>query len=643
MVVKKNNFLPSSCSLKENSLNAKEEFGGDRVAILAYIFYSHLIDEIVEYINRLPFSSDVYITTRSSKILRRFKKTLSSRHNIIVCKHVDSGMDIGPFLRQLEQIVKSNKQYKYYLKIHSKMKDGWRKEMLEACLPKDDYKKIFSLLSKQHMVGSDKYLIPFSSVAGKNSDLINSQIKKTGLQITEEDLYDTVADFDPETASLDPVFYANYHQDLRMRCDALWQENIDTRNLMDTHWINKGKKEKCRVPNQDLITSKAKRKYKFFAGTIFWFDDVYLKYLLKNIDSFEDIFRKLDKEKKGFNNFNSTYTHHLEYWFGLLASHLNYPREIKGIVVPGSTRAMRESRGPFDFKIRSSALSFLPFIEFDWRRYLNLRPDLKKNWNGPVRAFTHYILFGKREIRHISYGEGTNSKNADVFWKKTWRKKVMKSKCLYIHIPKCAGTSIESILYGKPLVKFDWSKKIWIQHATIKELTSYYFSNKEMESLFTFAIVRNPFDRFVSTYNWLCAKKSIPKTKATFRDFVYARNEFDLLLNKKYSNEKVNFYHHMVPQLDFIEKNGKLAVDYVGRFENLEEEWRFISKKINCDVQLPCLNKEKHDHYSDYFDDETRATVERRYKKDLEYFGYAYEDNKVEKGLAKVSSGRCSK
>lgn len=585
------------------------------IALLVYIFYPELVDEIIEHVHRVPFSCDVYVATPSHTALEKIKKALSHKHTIIPCEYVDAGMDMGPFFHQLEKIHTSNRKYTYYLKIHSKKKDEWRKEMLEACLPKEGYENIFSILDEQHMIGSEKYLFPFS-YATRNSDLILSQIQKHGLQTTEDDLYDTVDDFDPEKVYFDPDFYANYHCDLKMRYNASKQEGLDPKEVMINHWEEEGKGQIRRVPNSTLVQSKAKRKYKFFAGSVFWFDDMYLKFLLKHMDSFEEIDKNLKKEKGGFINKDTTYTHHLEYWLGLLASHMNYPRELKGIT--GKESGLSEKR-------RRNA-NLISKERFDWKRYIQMRPDLQSKWNGPVRAFVHYLLFGKRELTKSKQLNIALVRKEDTKRIKEWRSRVLQNKCLYIHIPKCAGTSIENILYGKPLIRFDIENKLWIQHATVKELVEYYFSEEELESLFTFAIVRNPFDRFVSSYNWLCSVEGVPKTKETFRDFVFVRNEFEFLIGEKYRYEKRNYYHHLLPQIEFLEKDGDVVVDYVGRFENLQEDWNKISQKIRIDTILPYLNKEKHDHYSSYFDEETRAVVEERYKRDLEYFGYEYED-----------------
>ena len=99
-------------------------------------------------------------------------------------------------------------------------------------------------------------------------------------------------------------------------------------------------------------------------------------------------------------------------------------------------------------------------------------------------------------------------------------------------------------------------------------------------------------------------------------------------------NEEIIGYKHMIRdriewwnQIDIISGlQGEKLVDYILRFEYLEEMWNNMFKELGYDPpKLPKKNQSKHKHYSEYYDDETREFIGHLFKKDIDEFGYKFE------------------
>jgi chondroitin 4-sulfotransferase 11 len=204
-----------------------------------------------------------------------------------------------------------------------------------------------------------------------------------------------------------------------------------------------------------------------------------------------------------------------------------------------------------------------------------------------------------------------------------------KYKCIHIHIPKCAGTSIDTALFGSVVSEFDRKHKLWKQHATAQQAKKYYTNEEQWNNYFKFAITRNPFDKMVSSYNWMCRhiKPCELRDKILFKDFIFRKRGFETLFNPNLTTKKENRYVQIKTATDFImDENDNLMVDYVGRFENLKDDWNFICKQLGTKIKLGHRNKWSRDnkHYRDYYDDETREFITKACEKDLEIFGYEF-------------------
>jgi hypothetical protein len=69
-----------------------------------------------------------------------------------------------------------------------------------------------------------------------------------------------------------------------------------------------------------------------------------------------------------------------------------------------------------------------------------------------------------------------------------------------------------------------------------------------------------------------------------------------------------------------------LAVDFVGRVENIQEDIRFIMEKLGVKRDLLYINKTetKKDDYRTYYTPKTRDITATIYQQDINAFGYDF-------------------
>lgn len=189
---------------------------------------------------------------------------------------------------------------------------------------------------------------------------------------------------------------------------------------------------------------------------------------------------------------------------------------------------------------------------------------------------------------------------------------------IYIHIPKTAGTSIASAIYK--------SQSIGHGHYSYDEFLreDVDFYNRS----FKFAFVRNPWDRLVSSYFYLSSPPKWVGNRTTLvSEYINSRADNFLDFVKLLSVDKrMQRWIHMLPQSKFVIKEGKLMVDFIGRFENLAEDIMVIAKKLDLnDVEVPHINKSKvREHYSTFYDQYSIDFVSHFYAQDIEFFKYDY-------------------
>lgn len=205
-------------------------------------------------------------------------------------------------------------------------------------------------------------------------------------------------------------------------------------------------------------------------------------------------------------------------------------------------------------------------------------------------------------------------------------------RCVFVHIPKTGGTSIQRVLMPAVRVYMDtshdtftgWSEqhKIWMQHATAQQIVMLHESSDTLKSYYKFCFVRNPWDRALSDYLWL--REDIG-TSDTFLDYLLERGDFEPVLQHKNTRDWRG--DHVAPQSNYTHDHHDVQlVDYVGRFEDLQTCFNKVCDRINMTpCQLPHVNRTDHRHYTSYYDCQTREIVSRKYARDIQLFGYKYD------------------
>jgi len=184
-------------------------------------------------------------------------------------------------------------------------------------------------------------------------------------------------------------------------------------------------------------------------------------------------------------------------------------------------------------------------------------------------------------------------------------------KNMFIHIPKCAGSSMEHLYFvgGNGHINF-------------------YNISKESNfnpNFIKWAFIRNPYTRIASAYygtkiQTYVQKKMFSESK-TFKDFVL--NLYKFLPEKidyKIKYELSKQFYHILP-LNYFINHDQYKLDFIGKYENLQEDWKKLTNLLKVDQQLPHLNatKNKKDYMSLY-DEEMKKVIKDIYKDDFNYY-----------------------
>lgn len=199
----------------------------------------------------------------------------------------------------------------------------------------------------------------------------------------------------------------------------------------------------------------------------------------------------------------------------------------------------------------------------------------------------------------------------------TAKANVVASNCIFVHIPKNAGTSITKA--------FDLPTS---NHYTAKEL-QWWMGRRSFDRFFSFCIIRNPYDRFLSLYHYARLERSIHHSVYP-EDQRRKHSDYELLKSASLNDCADMLVENKLsklwnPQTDwFLDDNDEILVNYIGHYETINQDFAFLTQRMCGEVRLlPTINSSQRKvPYTEELTEYARSAVDRFYKRDFKTLNY---------------------
>jgi hypothetical protein len=213
---------------------------------------------------------------------------------------------------------------------------------------------------------------------------------------------------------------------------------------------------------------------------------------------------------------------------------------------------------------------------------------------------------------------------------------------VFVHIPKCAGTSIERFLGH-----FDELKPGVQDHRTVTDMEPLSagrvlaaagdgdnrasllrrskllakgtrgLGQADWDAYFKFTFVRNPWARVFSWYENVLRSETHQQRFGVAPDCSLV--DFLTDHGDQWALRSQLFW--------ILDSNGENPLDFVGRFENLADDFAHVCERLGItERSLPNLVAGSGRRYTDHYDDATRAIIADRYRDEIDYFNYTFDD-----------------
>lgn len=193
---------------------------------------------------------------------------------------------------------------------------------------------------------------------------------------------------------------------------------------------------------------------------------------------------------------------------------------------------------------------------------------------------------------------------------------------VFIHVPKAAGTSINSALYGVPQTS----------HLKAKDFKRY--NPDVFNNAYSFAVLRNPWDRLISAYEFARSGGSeIRYHRAKLKEKMLSR-DFRYFLESLQDLDLQELDPVFWLQSDFVlGVDGNLLVNHCGKVESLSDTIACLKRETGVELQLENRNSSQRESLDQYYSQDICVEIVANiYRSDIELGAYSFD------ALSKVSA-----
>jgi hypothetical protein len=206
-------------------------------------------------------------------------------------------------------------------------------------------------------------------------------------------------------------------------------------------------------------------------------------------------------------------------------------------------------------------------------------------------------------------------------------------KCIFIHIPKCGGSSVEEVIW--PDIKGRTEEDLWMgfvsqfenkyQTGGLQHLLGWQIREEVgsdiFDSYYKFTFVRNPWDRIVSQFAFMQRRPDLMEYLGMNPD-----TEFKSYLELIRLKEHVQW----APQVRFfLDQDGSILVDRIGRLESFDQDCSqvFAALGLKSSLLVGHSNRSTRQSFQYYYSDsEAIEMVADIFSEDIEFLGYKFVD-----------------